>query len=143
MLLGPPKIINQSINQQNRPKMDSGRAENQSSQPVFFFVEVHTFATTFSSPKCTLFEPLFHPLIACSLRSHEKHPKKFARAPRALFWSKFSEKHPSAAFGPTIRKTKNFSSWFSSSCLLVAARSAAKFSFLSWDFSSETVSERS
>ena len=37
---------------------------------------------------------------------HQNHTKNFPRAPRALFWRKFNEKHPSAAFGSTIRKTK-------------------------------------
>ena len=86
---------------------------------VFFFRLSAVFWSALGALMCTFLECFFH----------QKHPKNFPRAPRALFWSKFREKHPSAAFGPTIRKTKNFPSCFFSSCLLVAARSAAKFSF--------------
>ena len=109
---------------------------------VFFFAKAHTFATTFSTPKRTLFEPILHPLIACSLRSHEKHSKIFRALRAPCFYPNFVTKHPSAAFNPTIRESKNFSSCFFLLPAVVAARSAPKKSFLPWDFSSETVSER-
>ena len=84
-------------------------------------------------------------VLMCSFLEHffNKNSPKISRALRApCFEGNFSGKHPSAAFGPTIRKTKNFSSCFSLLFLLVAARSAPKFSFFLWNFSSGTVSER-
>ena len=64
----------------------------------------------------------------------QKNPARFARL---VFGPKSSGKHTSAAFGPTIRESENFSSCFFFVPVFVAARSAAKFPFCLWDFSSE------
>ena len=56
------------------------------------------------------------------------------------FWAK------NTPVGPLVRRYENqktFPLVFSSSAVVSSARSAPKFSFFPWDFSSETVSERS
>ena len=65
-------------------------------------------------------------------------------------YCKFIEKHPFGAkntpVGPLVRRYENqktFPLVFPSSPVVSSARSAPKFSFFPWDFSSETVSERS
>ena len=111
-------------------------------QPVFFFAKVYILTITFWFPKCTLFGPLLHNSIACSLRSLERTPKIFRALRASCFYINLDEKHLSAAFGPTIWEPKIFSSCFSFLTALVAARGAPKKWFLPWGFSPETVSER-
>ena len=99
---------------------------------VFFFANLHILATTSYRLSCTFWRLLF-----------SKNTYKFsARSARLVLNTVWREKHPFGGFGPTIRKSKNFSSCFFLLPVCVGARSAPKFSFFPWDFSSETVSER-
>ena len=94
--------MNARIESESVGGLKSSRSIDFSPPQCFFFRLSAVFWSALGALMCTFWECFFH----------QKHPKNFPRAPRALFWSKFREKHPSAAFGPTIRKTKNFSSCF-------------------------------
>ena len=102
----------------------------------FFFAKVYILTITFWFPKCTLFGPLLHNSIACSLRSLEKTPKNF---PRALFLHQFRRKTPFCGFWSDDMRIKKL--FLVSFPLPVCCRRAQRAEIC--DLSAATVSRRS